>query len=146
MKQVQHHIPRGNRLVTKGHPSDRNPFSVYVCIYCVGFAQSINLWSQKTPLLRKHIPHAGNIRRLAVSITIKNVIIARQRFGKHTRGNEYVTIRCPVLGNVAVTRGYNNAGNRRCLLCGPCRNFITNTKNPLRYPRPKLGGGQAYAR
>jgi hypothetical protein len=29
-------------------------------IYCDGFAQSINLWNQKTPLLgNKHIPNAA---------------------------------------------------------------------------------------
>jgi hypothetical protein len=38
--------------------------------------------------------------------------IARQRFGKHFRGNEYTTIGCPVLGNVTGTHLYNNSGNR----------------------------------
>jgi hypothetical protein len=51
--------------------------------------------------------------------------IARQRLGKHFRGNEYAPIGCPVLGNVAVTRLDNNSGNRRCFICGPCRVYIT---------------------
>jgi hypothetical protein len=37
---------------------------------------------EKTPLLGKHIPNAGNSRRIAVSITIEDVIIARQQLGK----------------------------------------------------------------
>jgi hypothetical protein len=40
--------------------------------HCDGFAQSIKVWSRrKEPLLGKHIPNAGNNRRIAVSITIK---------------------------------------------------------------------------
>jgi hypothetical protein len=40
--------------------------------YCDGFAQSINLWNQKTPLQgNKHIPNAGKNRRIAVSIKIE---------------------------------------------------------------------------
>jgi hypothetical protein len=55
--------------------------------------------------------------------------IARQRLGKQSRGNEYATVRCPVLGNVTVTRVYNSSSNRRrCFLCGPCRRFVTDTE------------------
>jgi hypothetical protein len=40
---------------------------------------------------------------------------------KHTRGNEYATVGCPVLGNVTVTRLENKSGNRRrYFLCDPC--------------------------
>jgi hypothetical protein len=53
--------------------------------------------------------------------------IARQRLGKHSRGKEYATTVCPVLGNVAVTRLYTNPGNRRkCFLCGPTALYNEN--------------------
>jgi hypothetical protein len=38
---------------------------------CDGFAQSVKLWSQKERLLGKHIPNAGNNRRIAVSVKIE---------------------------------------------------------------------------
>jgi hypothetical protein len=37
--------------------------------------------------------------------------IARQQLGKHSSSYKYATIGCPVLGNVAVTRLYNNSVN-----------------------------------
>jgi hypothetical protein len=39
--------------------------------YYDDFAQIINLWGQKTPLVGEHIPYACNNRRIAVSITIE---------------------------------------------------------------------------
>jgi hypothetical protein len=56
---------------------------------------------------------------------------ARQRLGKHSRGNEYATIGCPTLGNVAITSLYNNSGNRRCFICGPCRRLIIDKEKRL---------------
>jgi hypothetical protein len=37
-------------------------------------AQSINLWSQKSPFLYKHVPNAGNSRRIAVSKTVEELL------------------------------------------------------------------------
>jgi hypothetical protein len=36
----------------------------------------------KNPLLCKHIPNAGNNSRVAISITIEEMVIARQQLGK----------------------------------------------------------------
>jgi hypothetical protein len=53
--------------------------------YCDGFAQSIKLWGQKTPLLGKHIPEVKQS-------TIELRLLSSQRFDKHVfRDNESFT-------------------------------------------------------
>jgi hypothetical protein len=50
-------------------PYEKNCHS---CSYCDGFAQTIKPWSQKKkPLRGKHLPNAGNNRRIVISITIE---------------------------------------------------------------------------
>jgi hypothetical protein len=46
-----------------------------------------------------------------------------------SRGNEYATIGCPGLGNVAVNT--HATVEEGCFLCGTCRMFIVDTESRL---------------
>jgi phage replication-related protein YjqB (UPF0714/DUF867 family) len=74
----------------------------------------MNLCSQKPPLPGKHILNVCN-RRFAVSITIEECTITRERLRKHFRGNELARKGHPVVDSVAVRHRCNNYVNSRCL-------------------------------
>jgi hypothetical protein len=63
--------------------------------YCDGFAQSIKLWNQETPLLGKHVPTNAQP-------TIEGHPLLGNGPVKATRGNEYATIREAVFSVIRV--------------------------------------------
>jgi hypothetical protein len=97
-----------------------------------GFAQSINLWSQKDLLLgNKHIPNSGNNR----SVTdIINAFRGNDSINtvQHTTIDEAVFSMSPAPRPLLVTDQWTRSLTRdTCFLWGPYRRLIADEKNRL---------------
>jgi hypothetical protein len=68
--------------LTSVNAQDTLSKSELVSTYCDGFAQSIKLWSQETPLLGKHVQkkkkHAANNTGAVISV-VRTTLVATQR-------------------------------------------------------------------